>query len=80
MKHWASHIVRAERFWRASGISRRGYPETLDPAACCESDWKIVKATIPQAAALKWADFAKDADTYFAEIRELVVAMFHGSN
>ena len=39
-----------------------------------------MKATIPQAAALKWADFAKDADTYFAEIRELVVAMFHGSN
>jgi hypothetical protein len=39
-----------------------------------------VKATIPQTAALKWADFAKDADTYFAEIWELVVAMFHGSN
>jgi len=29
---------------------------------------------------LEWADFVKDADTYFSEIRELVVAMFHGKN
>lgn len=72
-------VALADRLCRSANLGM-GYVETLDPAACWQSDWKIVKANIPQAAALEWADFVKDADSYFAEIRELVVAMFHGKN
>ena len=72
-------VALADRLCRSAKLGM-GYPETPDPAAYCESDWKIVKERVPQAAALEWADFVKDADTYFSEIRELVVAMFHGKN
>jgi HD-like signal output (HDOD) protein len=70
-------VALADRLCRSANLGM-GYVESLDPAASWQSDWKIVKATIPQAAALEWADFVKDAHTYFAETRELVMAMFHG--
>jgi hypothetical protein len=72
-------VALSDRLCRSAYLGM-GYVEARDPAACWQSEWKIVKANIPQAAALEWADFVKDADTYFAEIRELVVAMFHGKN
>jgi putative nucleotidyltransferase with HDIG domain len=72
-------VALSDRLCRSAYLGM-GYVEARDPAACWQSEWKIVKAKIPQAADLEWADFVKDADTYFAEIRELVVAMFHGRN
>ena len=72
-------VALSDRLCRSANLGM-GYVEAPDPAACWQSDWRIVKAKIEKAAALEWADFVKDADTYFAEIRELVVAMFHGTN
>lgn len=71
-------VALADRLCRSANLGM-GYVEIPAPAACWELDWKILKAKIPPTASLEWADFVKDADTYFAEIRELVTAMFHSN-
>ena len=69
-------IALADGLCRSADLGM-GYQETIDPACSWPSAWSILKAEIPQAAAIEWADFVKDEDTYFAEIRALVTAMFH---
>jgi HD-like signal output (HDOD) protein len=69
----------ADRLCRSAGLGM-GYKEAPDPAACWEPDWKILRAQVPRAASIEWADFVKDADAYFVEIRELVTAMFEGKS
>ncbi len=71
-------VALADRLCRSTNLGI-GYAETPDPAACWREDWQILKENIPRAAAIEWADFAKDADVYFAEIRSLVTAMFQKS-
>jgi len=69
----------ADRLCRSANLGT-GYIEIPDPATDWQSDWKILKQALPRAAAVEWADFAKDADAYFGEIRELVTAMFQGKS
>jgi HD-like signal output (HDOD) protein len=68
----------ADRLCRSAGMGM-GYTEIPDPAANWQSDWKIVRAHIPRASSIEWADFVKDADAYFGEIREMVTAMFQSN-
>jgi putative nucleotidyltransferase with HDIG domain len=70
-------VALADRLCRSSNLGM-GYAETPDPAASWQEDWKILQEQMPHAARIEWADFTKDADVYFAEIRVLVTAMFHG--
>ena len=66
----------ADRLCRGANLGI-GYVESTNPAENWQEEWEILKGKVPRAAALEWADFAKDADTYFGEIRELVTAIFH---
>lgn len=70
-------VALADRLCRSADLGI-GYKETPDPASCWQSDWAVLQANIPQAACMQWSDFAKDADTHFAEIREMVTAIFQG--
>jgi HD-like signal output (HDOD) protein len=72
-------VALADRLCRSANLGV-GYAENPDPAAYWQEDWRILKENTPQAAALEWADFVKDADAYFVEIRSLVTAMFQGSS
>lgn len=70
-------VALADRLCRSANLGT-GYIEIPDPAADWQSDWKILVQSLPSAGALEWTDFAKDADAYFGEIRELITAMFQG--
>lgn len=69
----------ADRLCRSANLGM-GYREAEDPVACWQPDWTILRAHVPRAASIDWADFVKDADTYFGEIREMVTAMFQGNS
>ena len=71
-------VALADRLCRSTNLGI-GYAETPDPAVCWQEDWEILKNNVRGAAVLEWADFVKDADAYFAEIRSLVMAMFQRS-
>jgi putative nucleotidyltransferase with HDIG domain len=53
-----------------------GYAETPDPILEWEADWQILSRFCPLANQMTWADFVKDSDIYFEEIRELVKTIF----
>ncbi len=71
-------IALADRLCRSANLGM-GYKETPDPALAWQEEWAIVKKRVPKAAAIEWADFTKDADAYFAEVRDLVRSMFQGN-
>lgn len=72
-------VALADKLCRSSSLGL-GYAETPDPAIAWQADWKILAEHCPPAAQMTWNDFVKDAETYFAEIRDLVTAMFHSGS
>ena len=68
-------IALTDRMCRSSNLGL-GYAETPDPGVAWRPDWDILTKYCPSAAQMTWADFVKDSDSYFAEIRDLVMTMF----
>jgi len=69
-------VALADRVCRASSLGL-GYAENPSPAEVWQDDWNLLVEKCPMAAQVNWADFVKDSDTFFVEIRELVKAMYH---
>ena len=67
----------ADRLCRASSLGL-GYAESPSPTEAWQSDWKLLAEKCPLASEVSWSDFVKDADVYFAEVREMVTAMYQG--
>lgn len=69
-------VALADRLCRSAGLGI-GYRENLDPAETWETEWKTLESHCPMARHMTWADFVKDVDAYFAEVRQMVTAMLH---
>lgn len=69
-------VALADRMCRSLDLGL-GYRESLDPAQDWQADWEVLVQACPRANQMTWKDFVKDADTYFAEIRELVAVTFN---
>ena len=70
-------VALADRLCRSSGLGL-GYAEIPDPALLYQYEWKLLTERFPLAKQLTWSEFVKDSDAYFAEIRDLVTAMYQG--
>jgi putative nucleotidyltransferase with HDIG domain len=65
----------ADQVCRSSNLGL-GYAETPDPALRWRAGWEILAQSCPRAREMAWEDFAKDSDSYFAEIQTMVRTMF----
>jgi len=68
-------VALADRACRSSSLGL--YKEQAAPAEAWQEDWNLLASKCPMAAQVSWGDFVKDSDVFFAEIRELVKAMYH---
>lgn len=69
-------VALADRVCRSSDLGL-GYAEKPAPPEAWQADWNLLASKCPMAGHVSWADFVKDSDVFFAEIRELVKAMYH---
>jgi putative nucleotidyltransferase with HDIG domain len=68
-------VALADRTCRSSSLGL--YKEQPAPPEAWQADWNLLASKCPMAGHVSWADFVKDSDVFFAEIHELVKAMYH---